>query len=322
MDPQTIKQAADLSMKKASYDPRKLALLHTGAVLAISLITALLNYLLSFGVDSAGGLSGVALRSVFASAQTILSMASTFALPFWQIGFLYTALKYAREETVAPVHLLEGFRRFGAVLRLTVLLILMLIGIVFLSANIASTLFMFSSASDGVYAAMEQLIEENVTAITTQQLITLAPQLSWIVVLNFIVLAALGLPVYYRLRLSEFALMDGAPGALAAIRDSMLLSKGRRLQLFKFDLSIWWYYALQLLISLVASADMLLALIGITLPVNGTLLYWGLFIVSSAANLLFAWRYAAWYQTAYAHCYLKLKDWEEHPPQSVVEIPE
>lgn len=322
MDPQTIKQQADRSLAGAHYDPRRLALLHTGAVVVLSLIVALINYLLNFGMDSAGGLSGVAVRSVFASAQTILSMASTFALPFWQIGFLYAALKYARGQQVGLPDLLEGFRLFGSVLRLTVLLLLVLIGVVFISANIASTLFMFSPASESVYLALEQMMEANVEALTTEQLLAIAPQLNWVIVLNFIVMLVLGLPIYYRFRLSEFSLMNGAPGALAAIRESAMLSRYRRMQLFKFDLSIWWYYAIQLLISLIASADMLLGLMGVTLPVNGTALYWVLFAVSSLANLLFTWRFGAWYQTAYAHCYLKLKDWEEHPPQSVVEIPE
>lgn len=322
MDPKTIKQVTADSLAAPNYSPGKLALLHTGAMLALSLVTALLTYLLGLGMNSAGGLSGVAIRSVYASAQTIISMVGTFALPFWQVGIVYIGLKFARKEAAEPKDLAEGFRRFGSVLRLTLLLLLIFIGVTFASAYVSTALFMFSPASESVYEALEQLATtSDVNAITTEQLLEIAPQLNWVVVLNFVVMLVLGLPFYYRYRLSEFALMDGAPGALAAMRASTMFTRFHRMQLFKFDLSIWWYHGITLLISLLASGDMLLELLGVTLPINGVALHWILFAVSGIANLLFVWKFGVWYQTAYAHCYLKLKDWAENPPEDSAPLP-
>ncbi|MBO5867936.1 MAG: hypothetical protein J6Q54_03385 [Oscillospiraceae bacterium] len=316
MDPQMIKKSTEESLSAPNYNPGKLALLHTGAVLALNLIVMLLNYLLGLGMNSAGGLSGVAVRSVFASAQTILSMASTLALPFWQVGIICIGLRFALKEQASPKDLLGGFYRFGGVLRLTLFFILIFVGVMLASSYIATTLFMFSPAADGFYTAVEKLMENpDVTAISTEQLLEIAPQLNWVMLLNFAVMLVLGLPLYYRFRLSEFALMNGAPGALAAMKESTRLTRYRRMLLFKFDLSIWWYYGLQLLIALIGSGDMVLGLLGITLPVDSTLLFVILLVLSGAANLAFAWKYGVWYQTAYAHCYLKLKEWEETTPE-------
>lgn len=314
MDPQTIKNTTAQSLAADNYDPKRLALLHTGAVLLLSLATAVIHYLLELGMDSAGGLAGIGLRSVLASAQTILSLAGSLILPFWQIGFLSAALKYHRRERVTPGDLLAGFRRFGPVLRLTLLLLLLLMGVLMASSYIASTVFMFSPLSDSLYETMNTLLQDpEITAVTTDMLFDMVPHAGWLLVLNFVIMIAVGLPVYYRFRLSEFALMNGAPGALAALRESALISRHHRMQLFRFDLSIWWYYALLLLISLVGSADLILGLLGISLPISATALYWILFGVSGIANLLFAWQFSAWYQTAYACCYDTLRDWAINP---------
>lgn len=309
MDPRNVKEYACSALAGADYNPKKLALLHTGAVVLFSLITTALSFLLDMGMKNAGGLSGIALRSGLESAQMILGLVGTIVLPFWQIGFLYAALGYNRKESVSPDTLLEGFRRFGPVLRLNILLILVAVGVSIVSTYVSSVIFMFSPFSDGMYEAMNNLLETtDATAITEEMLMEMIPHSGWLVVLNCAVLLAIGLPMYYRFRMSEFALLNGARGALAAMRESTWLARGRRIDMFKFDLSFWWYYALQLLIAAIAFGDTILAALGVTLPISNSVLYWILFGVHSVATLLFAWKYAPYYQTAYARYYDLLRE--------------
>lgn len=308
MDPRNVRDDARTLLAQANYDPKKLALLHTGVVVLFSLITSLLSYVLELGMDSAGGLSGVALRSALESGQVLLSFAGTFILPFWQIGITYAALRYSRNEAVATGDLAEGFRRFGPVLRLNLILMLIATGVCMASTYIAGMIFMFSPFSNGMHAAMNAIMASGEEALTEEMLMSLLPHTGWLFVLNFVVLVLIGLPMLYRYRMSQLALMNGATGALAAIRESGMLSRGRRMAIFKFDLSFWWYYAAQLLLAAVAYMDMLLPAIGVRIPVSADVLYWLSFGIYAVATLLFYRQFEAYYQTAYARYYQLLRD--------------
>ena len=316
MDPRTVKQAASAALLEANYNPKKLALLHAGVVVLFSLVTSALSYLLEMGVASTGGLAGLGLRSALESAQLVLSLVGSILLPVWQMGFIYATIGYSRRESVSAGTLLEGFRRFGPVFRLNILLTLIAIGVLMASTYISTTIFMYSPLSDNMFASIEALLETTqADAITEEMLLQVLPHMGWMFAINFAVLLLIGLPMYYRYRMSEFALMAGATGARTAMRESILISWHRRMDMFKFDLSFWWYYALQLLLTLVAYADMILAFLGVTLPVSADVLYWILLVVYAGLTLIFTRQYGAYYQTAYARYYDLLKENTLPPPQ-------
>ena len=68
-------------------------------------------------------------------------------------------------------------------------------------------------------------------------------------------------------------LSAAAAGALAALRDSRMMTKGNRWNLFRLDLSMWWYYAAVLASAAVAYGDQLLPALGISLPLSDTAAY-------------------------------------------------
>ena len=120
-DRSALKAAADQSLANASCDPKKLILIHSGALLALTLLLTVVDYLLEKGIGTTGGLSGMGLRSVLETVQTTLYVAQAVVLPFWQIGYVFVTMKLARGEQTGMTGLLEGFRRFGPVLRLQIL---------------------------------------------------------------------------------------------------------------------------------------------------------------------------------------------------------
>ena len=308
MDPRTIKQNAAAALAQADTDPKKLALLHTGMVVLFSLAVSLISHFLEQGMNAAGGLSGLGIRSMLESAQVILSLAGTVVLPFWQIGFAYVALRYNRQQAVSGHSLLEGFRRFGPVLRLNLLLLLITMGVMTACAYISTTIFMFSPFSNNLYHAMENMINTtDIAAVTPEMMESLMPHMTGLLVINVLVALAIGLPFYYRFRLCEFALMNGAPGALAALRESTLLTRHRRMQLFRFDLSFWWYYLALGVIAAVAYVDALFAALGISLPLDPTAVYWILLVLHSLLSLLFARQFSPYYQVSYANYYDQLR---------------
>ena len=312
MDLRACKLDARRSLEAAGYDPKKLALIHGGAALLLSLILTVLSQVLSTGIDSTGGLAGIGTRSALMAGQSFLSLALTVAMPFWDIGFVFAGLKLARGERAEPSCLPEGFRRAGKVLRL-----LLLQGVIFMGVGIAcmyvsSILF----ALTPFFAPLAELMEPYITSglAGTMPEISLADSEKIVMamvpmyVIFVIVFGILAIPLFYKLRMAQWAIMDDAPGAMAALAVSSRMTRGNKLSLFRLDLSFWWFYVAQVLISLLGYGDMILAAVGITLPVDGTVLFFGFYIAYILLQTLLVWQAGSYLQTTYGHCYDRLKN--------------
>ena len=311
MDLRTMKDAAAHSLATASYDPKKLAALHTGAALGLSLILTVINFLLTRSIDGAGGLAQLGNRAVLSTVQSLLSLAGTLALPFWEIGFLAAALRLCRRADAQPRDLAEGFRRMGPVARLYLLQFGLYLLVAFAAMQIAGVLFSFTPFLDNTLKTMQQVLEQSSSAgqavLDEAALQAILPALIPMYVIFFLVFVVVAIPLFYRFRMASFSLMDDAPGALKAMASSSRMMRGNRLRLFKLDLSLWWYYGAQLLIAGVAYADMLLPALGISLPLSADALFFITYAVHLLLQLALAWSCASYVQTTYAHCYDALK---------------
>lgn len=322
MDFRNCRAAAEKSLSAAQYDPKKLTVIHAGAALLLSLVISILNLILSEGIDSTGGLAGIGTRSVLELIQSVLSIFTYIALPFWELGFVFTAIGFARQDSVSPSSLLQGFRRFGPALRLFLLQLLMYLGVMLACMNLASMVFAMTPFATPLMELMMPMLESASTEIPVIEA-DLAMQIMKaaipMYVIFFILFAAVSVPLAYRFRMSRYAVMDEAPGALAALVQSSRMMKGHRVALFRQDLRFWWYYAIQIAFSLLSAGDVFLAIAGVILPVDGLVLSFLFYTLSLALNLAFAWRYKAHVETTYACCYEVLKAdipalTPEHPP--------
>ena len=79
---------------------------------------------------------------------------------------------------------------------------------------------------------------------------------------------------------------DPRKGALAAMRNSRYLMRHNRLALFRLDLSMWWYYAGSALVSLLCYGDTLLPMVGISLPWDPMISFYGFYLLSIAVQIL------------------------------------
>ena len=311
--------AARQSLERASYNGRTLALIHSGAALAVSLIVVIFNHVLSASIDGTGGLAGIGMRSVLMSAQSFLSTMSNLLLPFWQIGIVFAALGFARGQQVAPKNLAEGFRRFGKVLRTMLLQIIMYVAVCFAAMNLSSIIYFFTPLSAKITAQMEPYLSDpdalSALLSDTTALEGLMGNMIPLYVILAVVLLVLCAPLFFRLRMASFAIMDDAPGALAAIFGSFRIMKGNCIALLKVDLQFWWFYALKILAVAVAYADAILPMVGIHLPFGENVLFFGAYGLYIALELAINWRYAAFVQTTYAHCYDMLKANASRPAQ-------
>ena len=299
------------SLNAANFSGKTLGLIHSGVALAVSLALTICNMVLASFIDNTGGLAGIGTRSVLQAIQSVLSIGSTVALPFWQIGFLFACLGYARKEFVTPSSLLEGFRRFAPVLRLLLLEAVIFIAIGIACFNAAGMVIMFTPFFDTMATAMEPIMDTTVSAETLfadsaamEAMLKAAIPMYVITGILFLLVA---IPLSYRLRMAQFAIMDNASGALAAILGSFRMMRGNCIALFKLDLSFWWFYGLKILAAVIAYGDTLLALAGISLPGNPDVLFFIFYGIYILLELGVNWRFGAYVQTTYGHCYDMLK---------------
>ena len=140
---------------KAAPNARKVVLIWAGVSALVSLIVSFITFLLDGQIEGTGGLSGIGLRSILTTAQTLFSLANMVLMPFWSLGFTACVLRFAKGEDAHPRLLLEGFHRLGPAFRMMLLRSLLYIGIALLAGNLASILFTMSPQSLPLYALME-----------------------------------------------------------------------------------------------------------------------------------------------------------------------
>lgn len=300
---------------------RQLAAFHTGITAAAALVITLLQYVLALQVEKTSGLAGLGTRSILQTVQTVLQWGNVLLLPFWTMGFTYAGLQWARGNTPNRQDLLMGFRRFGPYMRLLLSRGLIVVSVLVICANLASMLYMLTPAAGrlteqmaNMDMAQAQAYINSLDAGGQQQM--LRAMLPLLLLLVFITCALL-VPLLYRLRMAPYFILDRKENrAIPAMVFSAALMRRSCLHMLKLDLRFWWYYALELLCSLLCYGDILLRLLGVRLPVSDTALYLGFYLLYLVALVAVRTAFFAKVQTTYALAYeTLLREAEQTPPQ-------
>ena len=323
-DRKQLKKTAARRLEAAGYPPRRLIFIHSAIMLGVSLLVAVCNYIITWQIDAhGGGLDGIHLRSVLETASTALSAISAIAMPFWSMGLVYAALRLSRGKSAWPSVLLEGFRRRRPVLRFLLLQIL-IYGIMTIAAIYAAWILyvMFTPAGKAFAEALMKLIASGVTDYV--ELIEQIPEqvmsrvATGYLPIFCVILLALMIPAAYRLRLAPYLLMEKQGlGAWRAIRTSNQVMRRNCFKMLLLDLSYWWYYLIPALLVVLSYADLVVAQLPITLPVETGVLYIGGNVVYTVLTLVFECVAAPKVITTYALAYEALM--EEHNAQRTQE---
>lgn len=296
-----LKNKARLSLAACPTDPRRLSLLHVGVTAAASLLTVLLELLTTAMMADLGGLDGLGKRAALSTVSTFVTFAVSVSMPFWSFGYTYATLQLSRQENPAPISLLRGFRRIGAILGSLLLQSLLYTLVITLCLNIASTAWMMTPAGLTILENAENIL----AATDPDQMAQYVELMIPVYILAGVLSIFPCLFLFYRLRLLAFGIMD-KKGPLRSLVESFRLMKGRVLAYLKLDLHFWWYYLLQLLCAGLAWLDVALSAIGLTLP--GDPQIWALvcYIGCCAGQLLLAWYYQTEVAVTYASAYDEL----------------
>lgn len=287
-DRRGLKETARRALDGASWDPNKLILLYTGATALVMLGVTVLNYVLQLQIEGTGGLSGLGTRSVLETAAQVLQLAVNLVVPFWTMGYLYSILQILRGNPVGPGSMLEGFRHFGPVLRLNLYRTVLYMAIGFACFYIGLQIYMLTPLAQPLLELLEpyamattEVVVDDATLAAIEQAMIPA----FVVILA--VFAVLAAPTFYGLRLADYALLDDPKaGAMMAVRRSRAMMRRNRFAMAKLDLSFWWFYVLDLLLTALCYGDTVLAWLGVELPMSADTAYFVFYIAYLAVQVV------------------------------------
>ena len=316
-----IHSRAAAAIAEAPSDPKKIALTYTLVSSVLALIYTLLSAFLTDRIDNTGGLGNMALRSILSTGQTILPLIQLIISSCLGLGYAMAVLRISRNEDARPQTLLDGFRHFGPMLRAVFFQALLYLSYGIISMYLSSFIFLATPFAEGFYAVMDPVME-SVNAAGGELVVdesmmlaageTLQPMI-WIWLALFLLLF---IPVFFSYRMVTFCIADNPrQGALRSLHESKLLMRRNRFALLKLDLSMWWFYGLQVLISLICYGDVLLPMIGIQLPFSSTVNYYLFFVLSLIVQVITYYFLMNRVNVAYAVAYETLKYEDEAEPE-------
>lgn len=308
-DRSAIHQTAEHSLANAKGDPKKILLIYLAIITGLSLAVAGVSILLSNRIADTGGLGNMGLRSVLSTAKSVLPLVQSVILLGLEMGYYTMALNITRGEQISSDTLFGGFRRFFPLLRAQILLSFLYLGLGLLAVYPGAYIFLMLPISEGFYEVLTPIMESasqltGSVTIDEASMIAVSEAMEpalWIMGTLFLLLF---IPTSYRYRMVTFRLIDQSrPGALRAMRESRAMMHRNRFALFRLDLSLWWFYALQGLTVALCYSDMLLPMFGITLPWSESVSYFVFLcfslLVQFVVYYLFMNRVSVTYAAAY-----------------------
>lgn len=302
---------------------KTIAAIFAAVVIGLSVLSAVINYVLELRIDQTGGLSNMGTRSVLSAIQTMLPIVQSVIVMCMELGFVSSMMRVARGQYTSPNAFRLGFDRFWILLRYKILESLLFVGMGMGSMYFGIMLYLMTPLAAPVtelltpVVAQSSLLNPNVTVSAE-----LYAQLMEAMVPAFLIVGAIYLiaavPLMYRLRMSAYVIIDRPGlGALAAMRESRKMTKGSCMDLFRLDLSLWWFFLAQVAASVVCYGDMILPALGISLPFPEDIaffLFYGLYWAAEFAIFYFLRSHV---EVVYALAYDAIRPKEE-PSQGVV----
>ena len=289
--------------------PGTAALIYAGTICLLALAATAVSWYLNQQIAETGGLSNMGLRSILSTIDYILPFVQVIVSMALGFGYCALALDITRHRAARPATLLEGFRLFFPLLRSVLLQAVIFVGLAAICIYISSWIFMMLPASQAFYEIMTPYLNSmsvlnSELIIDEATLMAAASTMTPMLIIFAVVFCLAALPVVYRYRMVNYCLLDSdRPGAFAALRESRFMMRRNRFALFRLDLSFWWYYLLEALAVVICYGDLLLPLVGVSLPWSGTVSYFLFYILSLAFQFLVYFLFMNRVQVTYATAY-------------------
>jgi len=300
----------------ASENAGKIVLVYAGVITVLAALVTIINYALKLQIAQTGGLSNMGLRSVLSTIQSVLPMVQSMVIMCLELGYIAAMLRISRQQYASEKTLKLGFDRFWVMLRYTLIQgsIYMLAG--FTAFWISMQVYLITPFSNSLLSMVTpEMADPNVIMQMLQDpvfSVQVTSAMLPLLLMFGVLYAALCIPISYSLRMSRYVIIDKpAQGAMYAIRESRKMMKGSCIRLFKLDVSLWWWYAINTASMLLCYGDVLLPMIGVTLPFSADVSYFVFYALFLMVQFIAAYFLRNNVEVVYAQVYNALKPREK-----------
>lgn len=272
---------------QSGNDPKKVVLVYAGIVALSSLVVTVVQDLLDSQISQTGGIQNIGTRSMLTTADTVLTIAQLLLVMCLTLGYTGSMLRIARGQYASPNSLKAGGERIWVLLRTRLLQMLIMTAAAFALCFLVVNVCLLTPLSNRVIAVMGTVSAEE---LLSNGLALMALYSAMLPIILIYLVALVPLLWYFSCtyRMVDYLLIDRPQlGAFGVLRESRRMMQGNMKMMFRVDLSFWWYYLLQALVSVLIYLNMVLAPFAIGLPPE--VLYWGTVVLYLAAD--FALRY-------------------------------
>lgn len=325
MDIRNAKQLKQFAGERVAQcrQQRRLVLIYAGILTGMAVLVALLQSLLDMQISKTGGLGSMGIRSVLSTVKTVLPVLEMVVSTCLSLGYLAAMMRVARGQFASPKTLRLGFDRFWMLLRKTLLEGLIYLGVAMAAMYIAMFFYFITPLSQGLMKVLTPMLSGSGAldpysiladaAVYEQIMEAMTPY--FFLFLGVFCLAVI--PIAFRYRMADFVLIDHPEkGAFAVLRESRRMMRGNCLNLLRVDLNLWWYYLGMVLITVVGYGDVLLSLLGVSLPLSGDGAYYLFFALYQILQFGLCVWLRNWVETTYALSYDAIRPQE--PQNGVV----
>lgn len=272
---------------QSGNDPKKVVLVYAGIVALSSLVVTVVQDLLDSQISQTGGIQNIGTRSMLTTADTVLTIAQLLLVMCLTLGYTGSMLRIARGQYASPNSLKAGGERIWVLLRTRLLQMLIMTAAAFALCFLVVNVCLLTPLSNRVIAVMGTVSAEELLS-NGLALIALYSAMLPIMLIYLVALVPLLWYFSCTYRMVDYLLIDRPQlGAFGVLRESRRMMQGNMKMMLRVDLSFWWYYLLQALVSVLVYLNMVLAPFAIGLPPE--VLYWGTVVLYLAAD--FALRY-------------------------------
>ena len=272
---------------QSGNDPKKVVLVYAGIAALSSLVVTVVQDLLDSRISQTGGIQNIGTRSMLTTADTVLTIAQLLLVMCLTLGYTGSMLRIARGQYASPNSLKAGGERIWELLRTRLLQMLIMTAAAFALCFLVINVCLLTPLSNRVIAVMGTVSAEVLLA-DDLALIGFYSAMLPIILIYLVALVPLLWYFSCTYRMVDYLLIDRPQlGAFGALRESRRMMQGNMKMMLRVDLSFWWYYLLQALVSVLVYLNMVLALFSIGLPPE--VLYWGTVVLYLVAD--FALRY-------------------------------
>lgn len=272
---------------QSGNDPKKVVLVYAGIVALSSLVVTVVQDLLDSQISQTGGIQNIGTRSMLTTADTVLTIAQLLLVMCLTLGYTGSMLRIARGQYASPNSLKAGGERIWVLLRTRLLQMLIMTAAAFALCFLVVNVCLLTPLSNRVIAVMGTVSAEE---LLSNGLALMALYSAMLPIILIYLVALVPLLWYFSCiyRMVDYLLIDRPQlGAFGVLRESRRMMQGNMKMMLRVDLSFWWYYLLQALVSVLIYLNMVLAPFAIGLPPE--VLYWGTVVLYLAAD--FALRY-------------------------------